>query len=157
MLIVVLLVLIAFSVAFFKVSSGERTYVKLKDFCLCVGIFFGILSFVVLVIGGINVIRVHNISSLNKKIALYEKENEEHIKILDEILDKYCSRMENERYADLIGENPIIALSLISDFNVDTHTNWRLRSYQNNRNKILECKERIIELETIRKLYFFGL
>lgn len=157
MLIVILLVLIAFSVVFFKISAGDRTYVKLKDFCLCLGIIFGIISFVVVIIGGVNIIRVSNISSLNRKIELYEKENDEHIRILKEIVGKYVSRQENDRYADLVGENPIIALSLISDFNVDTHTNWRLRSYQNNKNKILECKERIIDLELIKKLYFFGI
>lgn len=157
MLIVILLVLIAFSVVFFKMSAGDRTYAKLKDFCLGLGILFGIIAFVVVIIGGVNIIRVSNISSLNRKIELYEKENDEHIKVLKEIVGKYVSRQENDRYADLIGENPIIALSLISDFNVDTHTNWRLRSYQNNRTKILECKERIIDLELIRKLYFFGI
>ena len=161
MLILMLVILVLVSVEFFIWGLGRRSMKSgvhlAQDVCLSLGCVFAILSVVVLIVIGVNLIKINTIPFLNQKIELYEKENEEHKKVLDEIVAKYLSRTENERYLDLRNEDSIIALSLISDFNVDTHTSWRLRSYQNNRNKILELREQIIEIEKMRKIYFFGL
>ena len=155
MLIIALFFSIVFCAIFCSMSSSEKRYAILNDVCLGIGVIFGILSVVLIVIGGVNAIKVTRISTLEKKIALYEQENEKNANLLDEIVYKYLQREDNEKYRDLIGEDSIIALSLIPDFNVDTHTNWILRSIQNNRTKILECKEKLIDLQHINKLYFF--
>ena len=157
MLIIALVFTIVVCLAFLDTSTNRRRNAKTRDACLTIGIFFGLLAVVVVAFIGINVIKVQSIPSVYRRIELYESENEKHAQLIEEVVEKFLARSSNERYSDLIGEDPFIVVSLINEMDIDTHTQWAVRSYQNNETKIVECKERIIELERIKRIYFFGL
>ena len=157
MLIIALVFTIIVCLAFLDSSSNRRRNARTREVSLYIGIFFGLAAVLVVIIIGINVIRVQSMPSVYRRIELYEAENEKHEKLIGEVVEKYLAREANEKYADLRGEDPMIAVTMINELDVDSYTSWALRAYENNQNKILECRERIIELERIKKVYFFGL
>lgn len=109
--------------------------------CLIVGIFLCIY-----VTGG---------SVVDKKIAMYQKENTKIENQMDVLVSQYM-KFETDTYGELKNESPITLVSLYPDLKSDELVKKQIEVYETNNKEIRDMKEKKINLKVAKWWLYFG-
>lgn len=109
--------------------------------CLIVGIFLCIY-----VTGG---------SVVDKKIAMYKKENTKIEAQINMLVSQYM-KFETDTYGELKNESSITLVSLYPDLKSDELVKKQIEVYETNNKEIMDMKEKKINLKVAKWWLYFG-
>lgn len=115
--------------------------------------FFG--AFACLIAAIILCIRVSDGSVIDKKIAMYQKENTKIENQMDVLVSQYM-KFETDTYGELKNESSITLVSLYPDLKSDELVKKQIDVYESNNKEIREMKEKKIDLKVLKWWLYFG-
>ena len=118
--------------------------------------YFPILGTFVCLIAGICLcIHVSDGSVIDKKIAMYKKENTKIENQMDVLVSQYM-KFETDTYGELKNESSITLVSLYPDLKSDELVKKQIEVYESNNKEIREMKEQKINLKVSKWWLYFG-
>lgn len=118
--------------------------------------FFPLLgAFVCLIVGIVLCVSVTDRSVIDKKIAMYQKENTKIENQMDVLVSQYM-KFETDTYGELKNESSITLVSLYPDLKSDELVKKQIEVYESNNKEIREMKEKKIDLKVLKWWLYFG-
>lgn len=115
--------------------------------------FFG--AFVCLIAGIVLCVSVTDGSVIDKKIAMYQKENTKIENQMDVLVSQYM-KFETDTYGELKNESSITLVSLYPDLKSDELVKKQIDVYESNNKEIRKMKEKKIDLKVLKWWLYFG-
>lgn len=112
-------------------------------------------GFACLVVAIVLCISVKNGSVIDKKIAMYKKENTKIENQMDILVSQYM-KFETDTYGELENESSITLVSLYPDLKSDELVKKQIEVYESNNKEIREMKEKKINLKVLKWWLYFG-
>ena len=112
-------------------------------------------AFVCLVVGIVLCVSVTDGSVIDKKIAMYQKENTKIENQMDVLVSQYM-KFEMDTYGELKNESSITLVSLYPDLKSDELVKKQIDVYESNNKEIREMKEKKIDLKVLKWWLYFG-
>ena len=112
-------------------------------------------AFVCLIVGIVLCINVSGGSVIDKKIAMYQKENTKIENQMDILVSQYM-KFETDTYGELKNESSITLVSLCPDLKSDELVKKQMDVYESNNKEIREMKEQKIDLKVSKWWLYFG-
>lgn len=112
-------------------------------------------AFACLVVGIGLCIYVTTGSVIDKKIAMYKKENTKIETQMDVLVSQYM-KFETDTYGELKNESSITLVSLYPDLKSDELVKKQIEVYESNNKEIREMKEKKINLKVLKWWLYFG-
>ena len=112
-------------------------------------------AFVCLIVGIVLCVSVTDGSVIDKKIAMYQKENTKIENQMDVLVSQYM-KFETDTYGELKNESSITLVSLYPDLKSDELVKKQIEVYESNNKEIREMKEKKIDLKVLKWWLYFG-
>lgn len=112
-------------------------------------------AFVCLIVGIVLCVSVTDGSVIDKKIAMYQKENTKIENQMDILVSQYM-KFETDTYGELKNESSITLVSLYPDLKSDELVKKQIEVYESNNKEIREMKEKKIDLKVLKWWLYFG-
>ena len=109
-------------------------------------------AFVCLIVGIVLCVSVTGRSVIDKKIAMYQKENTKIENQMDVLVSQYM-KFEMDTYGELKNESSV---SLYPDLKSDELVKKQIDVYESNNKEIREMKEKKIDLKVLKWWLYFG-
>lgn len=108
-----------------------------------------------LIVGIVLCVSVTGRSVIDKKIAMYQKENTKIENQMDVLVSQYM-KFEMDTYGELKNESSITLVSLYPDLKSDELVKKQIEVYESNNKEIREMKEKKINLKVLKWWLYFG-
>lgn len=108
-----------------------------------------------LIVGIVLCVSVTGRSVIDKKIAMYQKENTKIENQMDVLVSQYM-KFETDTYGELKNESSITLVSLYPDLKSDELVKKQIDVYESNNKEIREMKEKKIDLKVLKWWLYFG-
>lgn len=112
-------------------------------------------AFVCLIVAIVLCINVTDRSVIDKKIAMYQKENTKIENQMDVLVSQYM-KFETDTYGELKNESSITLVSLYPDLKSDELVKKQIEVYETNNKEIRKMKEQKIDLKVLKWWLYFG-
>lgn len=143
MIILLFLIFLGLTVLTLLADVGDLAYFPI----------FG--TFVCLIVGIGLCIHVSGGSVIDKKIAMYQKENTKIENQMDVLVSQYM-KFETDIYGELKNESSITLVSLYPDLKSDELVKKQIDVYESNNKEIRKMKEKKINLKVLKWWLYFG-
>lgn len=143
MIILLFLIFLGLTVLTILADVGDLAYFPI----------FG--TFVCLIAGIVLCINVSGGTVIDKKIAMYQKENTKIENQMDVLVSQYM-KFETDTYGELKNESSITLVSLYPDLKSDELVKKQIEVYESNNKEIREMKEKKINLKVLKWWLYFG-
>ena len=143
MIILLFLIFLGLTVLTILADVGDLAYFPI----------FG--TFVCLIAGIVLCINVSGGSVIDKKIAMYQKENTKIENQMDVLVSQYM-KFETDTYGELKNESAITLVSLYPDLKSDELVKKQIEVYESNNKEIRKMKEQKINLKVSKWWLYFG-
>lgn len=154
MLIVIFLLLVLISISgCYLVIKFIDDYLEFAGLTMC--LITGVLFIVAVVAFIFNIVDVSKAGTYDKKISLYEKENSNIEKELDEIVKNYIE-YEGTTYEKFKSESVITLVNTFPELKADKLVKSQMETHTENYKKIVELKEKQIDVGVSKWWLYFG-
>ena len=143
MIILLFLIFLGLTVLTILADVGDLAYFPI----------FG--TFVCLIAGIVLCINVSGGAVIDKKIAMYQKENTKIENQMDVLVSQYM-KFETDTYGELKNESSITLVSLYPDLKSDELVKKQIEVYESNNKEIRKMKEQKINLKVSKWWLYFG-
>lgn len=159
-LFVVFLIMIIIGAKLYKI--GDENLSEGLVFFSCLGTIFGcICEFVTVIAIIINCVNISQLKVSDKKIAMYEEENNNIQNSISEIVENYKNYEKNTyseslKNIDINNKDIVVLTQLYPDLKSNEMVNTQIQIYQENNKKIKELKENKLNYEVSKWWLYFG-
>lgn len=143
MTILLFFVFLGFTILAILAYAEELACIPLLGAFVCLLVSIGLCIYVT---GG---------SVIDKKIAMYQKENTKIENQMDVLVSQYM-KFETDTYGELKNESPITLVSLYPDLKSDELVKKQIEVYETNNKEIRDMKEKKINLKVAKWWLYFG-
>ena len=143
MIILLFFVFLGLTILAILADEEELAFIPL------LGVFVCLIAAIVLCIG------VKDGAVIDKKIAMYQKENTKIENQMDVLVSQYM-KFETDTYGELKNESAITLVSLYPDLKSDELVKKQIEVYESNNKEIREMKEQKINLKVSKWWLYFG-
>jgi len=159
MLILIASLLIILAIMFFILAFYKREKYYMRDSAETFTVFGGICTFLCIC----SIVAICIISSkiatsftIDEQISMYEEQNIQIENELDRLVTNYME-FESNTYKDLkVDESAITLINLFPELKSDELVKEQINVYLNNNRKIIELKNKKIDIGKLRWVLYFG-
>ena len=163
LIIIFMIVIMLFAIKSYRkeISKMKKTYgyiTESMDEYPIVQIVTAIICFVIIIVSFlfsiISAVDILGESATRNNITMYEMENEKIESSVSELIEKYMN-YESDIFNDMENKSDMILVSLYPDLKSDELVKQQIEIYNENNAEIKELKEKLNNLETMKKIVFF--